>query len=840
MRAAVLACAGLLVGSAPVLGQTIRAWVEPETVPIGQTTDLVVEIELTRLLERGVGEPQVPIIENARVVGRSRESRVTMAGASIARTSVYRYTILPIMPGALRIDPIRVEVGGRTLTTAPLRLLVLPSGDPPPRLDREPGTPEGPPPVFAVARLDRARAWVGEQVTLTFSFYHDPSHVLSESPDYDPPDTPGFWRIEIDKEPLVSMEQLGGRTYHVQRFRYALFPLRAGQLTVSSAKVRIVEPDRQRWWEPGGGRTITTDPLQVLVVPLPPAPAGFEGAVGSYDLVGELRPSATAAGTPVELELRVRGLGNPNAVGSPVLPEWPDIDVRPPSVDARIDATAAEGIRGEKTFRFLLVPGSPGRLSLGTARLPYFDPAAGTYRVDTLRLGEIVVSPAPPSGANTAPRASPEGPTLWAARAPVERRDADTRGLAGQPWTWVALAGPWGAWLLAAGARSAVRRHRRDPGEVAIARLDASRRRIAREGNPALEDAELALDDALRGRFGEAAVSAPPRERQRALARAGAPPELVAAVETARAAIAAARFGASGGPAAEADDALAQVARLLAARRGPPAAALLALPVAWLALIAAGSAVSPQRSGENPPFAPTPAAARAAWQAGNDAYRAGDFGAAARLYPLILETWADPRLEADLAAALWRGGRPGAAYAHYLHALALDPHASEVRSDAARLRSELGHPPDARGPLDRALGRASLDDLLALVLALNGGAFVAFLFSRRRPVTGSGRGPRRVAHAVLVLLLLAVAATALHAWTVGRPAWAVAGDRAPILAGPAVSDAAPPIGWLPAGSVARVLERGANAWRIHAPGHPAGWVARARIVPLHSRGPHAD
>ncbi len=817
--------------AAPLSAQDVRAWLEPETVAVGQTADLVVEVELGRVLA-GVGEPGLPAIRNARVVGRSRESRVTMAGVSIVRTSIYRYTLLAQAPGVITIDPIRVTAGDRVLGTAPLRLLVVPGGREPPALEREPGK-EGPPPVFAVARLDRARAWVGQQVTLTFSFYHDPSYPLAESPDYDPPETPGFWRMEIDKEPQVSLERLGGRTYHVQRFRYALFPLRAGALTVGSASVRIAEPDAERWWEPGPTRTITTDPLRVRVDSLPPAPPGFAGAVGSYALRGTARPRATAAGTPIELELTVEGMGNPNAVGAPALPDWPDIEVRPPTVEARVDA-AADGVRGEKTFRFLLVPESEGRRSLGAARLAYFDPATGTYRADTLRLGEVMVAPAPAGEVRGAADAAP-GPTLWAAREPRSPR-GDARGWAGDPWAWVGLAAPWAAWLFAVGGRAAARGRGRVAGQASPRALRQAALRLEREGASALADAERALDAALRARFGPAVVAGAPRERERALAGAGAPVELVRAVAEAGSAIAAARFAGGGrGPVAteEASRALGRVASLLvpARRKAGSRALVAAVPLLVLA-VAGGPRAFGQDHGATA-LAPTPAAARSAWKAANDAYRAGDFAAAARLYGLLLETWPDPRLEADLAAALWRDGRPGAAYAHYLQALALDPHEGGVRRDAAALRRALGDPPDARGPLARGLGRVTTRDLFLLAAALDLALFAVFLAARRR------RRARPCAAALASLLAVVVGAAGLRALHVERAAWAVVSERAPVAASTGRAGAAP-IDWLPAGSVAEVLERGTEAWRVRVPGHPAGWVARAGIVPLDSRGPHPE
>jgi hypothetical protein len=811
IRAAALALGALLAAS-EAAAQEIAAWVEPETVALGQTADLVVEAEAGGWLGQP-GEPRLPEIPGVSIVGRSREARVVMTENGITRLSRYRFTLLPRAPGAIRIEPIRVAAGDRTLTTIPLVLLVVAAGEAP-RLGREPGAPEGdgPPPVFAVTRVDRHRAWVGEQVTLTFAFYHDPAYPLAESPDYDPPETPGFWRVEIDKDPVVSLERLGSRGYHVQRFRYALFPLRAGELEIGPAEVRIVDPDRQRWWRPGRSRTIATEPLRVTVDPLPPAPPGFGGAVGRYELEGAVRPRRTAAGTPVELELTVRGTGNPSAVGAPMLPPWPDIEVRPPWVDARSSARV-DGVSGEKTFRFLLVPESPGRVSLGAIQLPYFDPALGEYRVDSLRLGEIVVARGAAGQGTFARERAPTAPRLWAARFPRGARG--DRGLAGEAWAWAALALPWAAWLLVVGARGALRKAPRDPARAPLKRLAAARRGLAGGSREPLEAAERALSAALAARYGASAVAAPPRDRNRALVVAGAPPALAAAAETARAALAAARYG--GGSPAEAAAAIERLERLLGPRPRARGAALLAL----VALLAAAPVVAGPSDDR--------ATARGAWEAANAAYRGGDFSRAIEGYEALLERWADARLEANLAAALWRQGSEGAAVAHYMHGLALEPRSGALRADLSRLRASMGGPPDARSPVARALGTVTLGELFALVAIGNVLAFAAFLVARRRARA------RPLFRMALVLLVGLATVAAIYARAVLGSSWGVTTEPAALLAAPDPASGAPIVASLPEGSVVRVLERGA-AWRVRPEGRPAGWVARQRIVPVDSRG----
>ncbi|HUP00357.1 MAG TPA: BatD family protein [Gemmatimonadota bacterium] len=786
---------------------TVTARLEPAAIRAGQTVDLVVEVVPGGVTSR-IEEPELPELAAA-VVGQSRESQVQLDGGGMSRRVIFRYRLRPMTPGALWIDPIRVVVDGRAFQTPALELAILPDGSEggeTPGLARERiWEAEGPPPFFVTARVDRGRALIGEQVTLTFAFYHDPRVPLAESPDYDPPATPGFWRLEIDREPRVDVERIGRRAYHVQRFRYALFPLREGPLTIGPATVRIVEPDPARWWRSGDTRTLETDPLRITAEPLPSgAPRGFAGAVGNYALDGGVRGGRATVGIPLELALTVSGQGNPTAVGAPLLPAWPDVDVQPPSIETETRVRRAK-VGGETTFRYLLSPRAAGRLDLGSARFAFYDPLADGYVVDTIALGEIEVLPG--SAGAPAPTVSPRptGPTLWAVREPIAPAPA---GLAREVAYWAALAGPWLAWLAVAGFRQFRSRHAEwRAGRAPLARLAQARRALV-AGEPGAAAAALkAIDAALAARF----VDRVPADADQA-------------AREARATLAAAAY--SDRPVPESSRALERLeATLGVGRRGmshrppPGGKVLLAVALASTALASTGPA-----AGETDP----PAVDR--WKAANQAYRSGAFGPAAEAYRSLLRSTPDPRLEADLAAALWRFGERGEAVLHYHHALRLAPRSGVIRGDLARLRTELGNPPRAGSGLQLALDRFRLDEILAALLTANTLAFGLVVAAARRR---RGRG-LALGGVTLVVALAALAAVAAH--TRSATLLGVALRPAVMTAEPAngsdVHGGPPALGSLAEGSVIEILDRSSTGWRIRAPGAPAGWVASDRIVPL--------
>jgi tetratricopeptide (TPR) repeat protein len=767
----------------------VTAWLESSQISLGETVDLVIEIEPPGL-STPVEEPDLPRLP-AVVVGRSRASQVQVVGARVRRVIVHRFTLQPLDAGTMRIPPLEIAVGDRSLVTSALDLEVIDRGDGW-RLGRREGEPDGgPPPFFVTARVDRDHAYVGEQLTLMFAFYHDPRAPLAESPDYDPPDTPGFWRIELDPEPILSTELVGGRTYRVQRFHYALFPLTAGRHEIRSASVRIVEPDPREWWRQTGARTLETDPLIVTAESLPSkAPAGFDGAVGRYTLEGEIGRSTTPAGVPIELELTVSGVGNPTAIGAPVLPAWPDVVVRDPTVETETEIVRRT-VTGEARFRYLLSPQMAGHLDLGVARIAYFDPEAGTYGVDTLALGEIEVVPSSSAPA-VAREPKPAGPTLRPARRPQAPRP---RGLASRVDYWFALAAPWLAWL----------------GAVAAGRLSRRKQRgvSRREAIDDLDHAQQAIVDGESGAV-QRAIAALDATR---LAWKGTWPEsATAAASEARAALEATAYG--GGAAVDAARALELlVATLRVDRSGSGRRAAGTLTLLMLVLFPAASALA-----QNDPDP------LIRWEEANQAYRGGAFDDAVEVYRELLEVHADPNLEANLAAALWRRGDRGEALLRYQRALELAPRDRAMRRNVERLRSELGDPPGGRSRMTAILGWVRLDELLTLLLAASTVSVGLFVLARRH------RWASRMA-VVTVVVAIAIGIVAVgHGLVLAPKNQAMALETLALSAEPG----GPPIAAVAEGSVVTLLEADDGTARIQAPGLPAGWVAGDRLGRLDS------
>jgi len=153
--------------------------------------------------------------------------------------------------------------------------------------------------------------------------------------------------------------------------------------------------------------SVTSDTPAVIVRPLPPAPAGFSGAVGQFTLTSKVVPTNAAAGEPITWTLELSGTGNwPDIPGLPQRAVSRDFNV----VQPQARRTPAEGKLFDTTISedVVLVPTKEGTYTLGPVNFTYFDPAAGDYKTISTPRTQVTITPA---ATTPAPTQNPEPQT---------------------------------------------------------------------------------------------------------------------------------------------------------------------------------------------------------------------------------------------------------------------------------------------------------------------------------------------------------------------------------------------------------------------------------------------
>jgi hypothetical protein len=416
-RAALVA--GLLLAlAAGVRGDEPRIDVrlDARQIPVGGRVEMSVSLEG---FSRRASKPEVPPVDGLTIREMGRSSNISWVNGQLSTSTSFTYVITARREGRYEIGPLQVEDGG-TLYDADLVALEVTaaaSGTTPspgvasraPRRESGAGEPGG---IFARILVEPREAYVDQQVTLRFRLYQRQDVQLLDIGEFVPPTAEGFWRESLGEQRDFQVE-LGGERYHVREIAWALFPTRAGALTIGPGQVTcyVAESRRSRrritdFFDRGifdrQAVPLATEPQTIQIRPLPEEgrPEGFSGSVGDYAIETSFDLPEARQGEPFTLNVTVRGSGHIQTIGAPVWPAWDDLRVFD-SGEAVSVSYAQDRVTGEKSFTQVLIPNRAGVIELGTIELPFFDPWAGRYR--TVRSDPLSIRVVPASGEAGAP-----------------------------------------------------------------------------------------------------------------------------------------------------------------------------------------------------------------------------------------------------------------------------------------------------------------------------------------------------------------------------------------------------------------------------------------------------
>jgi hypothetical protein len=416
------------------------------------------------------GQPEgfkPPDFRGLRVVGgpftQTGMSMQVGSGGTLVENSVtwsYQLTVPQGTKGQVAIGAAHVRVGSQDLSSnvVPVRI-GAPTAAPPPaqRQQRGPNLfprgmfgdnePEEQESVassatgaFLRAVADKKKAFVGEQVTVTWYLY-----VAQMPSNFQPitqPKSDGFWMEEIPSTNppgrLAFTDQVeGGQHYQAAVvLQRALFPLAPGKLTITSMEAEIANADF--FGRPIHPRRLKSEPLAIEAVALPPPkdgqPAGFPaGNVGRYTLDVAVDRAAVAVGDAVTLTMTVRGTGSVRNVVLPALPALPGWKAYEPKTNVTLEPVAT--VQGSKTTEWLIRPERPGKAAIPALTLASFDPAAKRYVETQSQPIELMVSGepkgtviGPPSAAGGTPAAGLEN-VIAAEIRPIRVRATPSRSV---------------------------------------------------------------------------------------------------------------------------------------------------------------------------------------------------------------------------------------------------------------------------------------------------------------------------------------------------------------------------------------------------------------------------
>ena len=371
------------------------------------TTDDTITLQVTVNSDQtNLSQPALPALEGFQVLSSSSSSQISIINNVVSSQVIYTYRLQPINAGILTIPPISVTLNGSTYSTDPISIEVSQGSGAPsqPQGQQNIPAPSGlsDQSVFVQAEVDNELPYVGQALIYTFRLYTAVSFF--QTPSYDAPDFTGFW-VGAKADPTQYRTQLNNRTYAVSELQTVLFPTSAGDVTIGPGTLIIpgdfFNPDVR----------LNSDSVKLNVRPLPDgAPAGFNGAVGQFDINASVDSAAAKVNEPVTLTVNIGGNGNMDTLSDPT---WPDLnDWRVFDSKASTNTSFQGGqFKGTRSYQRLLVPGKGGDYTLPAVSFSYFDPQSESFQTISTDPINVTVSGDTTSAATDVPATQSSSPT---------------------------------------------------------------------------------------------------------------------------------------------------------------------------------------------------------------------------------------------------------------------------------------------------------------------------------------------------------------------------------------------------------------------------------------------
>ncbi len=398
---------------------TCKAEVNRTSVPLGE--DVILTVSAEGSIDWSA-DFKLPSIAGVSIrTGGTNQSMTYVNGRSSTTISKTYYLHVERQKDFV-IGSITVGSGNKTCQSSPINIKVTAAdqtgGIPPassgnrvlPPATKAPGSASSSgDEIFVTLEVDSDDVWVGQQVILSFKYWHRGQSW--SSPSYRAPKTEGFWREDLGKE-RTYRQSYKGWTYNVTEIRYSLYPTRSGTLNIEPATLEFSGGNsfffgsRRRSQKP---KSFSTDPVTVNVKPLPlPRPAEFSGiAATQLELEAKVNRVEVPAGESVTYSIQMMTDG--------FLKGFAGLEVQAPDNCRLHDGTeqlntklgggrqnGTQRLIGQYIQEKIIVPGNEGFLEIPGLEVSWFNVLTGKYKVTRARAQSLHVTAGRPGTAGSA------------------------------------------------------------------------------------------------------------------------------------------------------------------------------------------------------------------------------------------------------------------------------------------------------------------------------------------------------------------------------------------------------------------------------------------------------
>lgn len=333
----------------------------------------------------------------------TRQSYQVINGVATSSSSIdFTYTFRAGEPGTYTIGEASVVSGGKTYRTKPAKFTVV---DDPNASQPQGGYQQQPAvniddintqssdrsvnPNDVIVRIILARDHVYEQepVECTIKLYT--KYNISS---FRPTIQPSFDDClieELDVRPALNeVERYKGQDYYTAVLKKCiLFPQKSGKIVINSGNydMSVIQYEQVNMGFVTMRNPVERDiqvksnsaTLDVKALPSP-APEGFSGAVGKFNINSRIVGNSFRTNDPATLIYTISGSGNIKYLKEPALDFPSEFELYTPKAETETRVSGAN-VSGTMTIEYTFVPTVTGNFTIGADKFVYFDPSSGRY-----------------------------------------------------------------------------------------------------------------------------------------------------------------------------------------------------------------------------------------------------------------------------------------------------------------------------------------------------------------------------------------------------------------------------------------------------------------------------
>ena len=314
---------------------------------------------------------------------------------TIRQATKYTYVVKLNNEGDITIPAASVMIKGKSYSSNPLTIKVLPEGKPLPSAQQKTKSDRiADDRCFIRAEVNKRTVYDQEALELTYKVYWDNvgyGGIIAPEPKLK-----GFniQKVELPMRYSYNREHYNGHNYYVDVVgKYILFPQETGKLEIPAVECEVllqVETDLRldpiTMFLNGIDSYITvkkklkSNKVAIEVKKLPTdKPTDFSGAVGQFTINSTVNTNKLKSNEDVNLKVIVKGDGNMKLMGDPTVDFPSEFDVETPIVTNNIRLTN-KGYVGERVYEYIITPRAAGTYTIPAIKFVYFDTKTGKYK----------------------------------------------------------------------------------------------------------------------------------------------------------------------------------------------------------------------------------------------------------------------------------------------------------------------------------------------------------------------------------------------------------------------------------------------------------------------------